>query len=156
MHVTIRPAREQDIAALTSLWEEMMRFHAQHDERLQWDPTQTASWQEYMRHLINQEDARVLVAEADHQIVGYIVGYVRANPPVRLPPHYGYVSDICVAATARRQGIGRALFEHLTAWFREQGLDHVELLVAARNPVSQAFWRSLGCEDYMERLWYTL
>ncbi len=24
------------------------------------------------------------------------------------------------------------------------------------NPVSQAFWRELGCADYMDILWYDL
>jgi len=141
---------------LTELWEEMMRFHARLDERIRPAPDGARSWQEHMQNLLEQEDACVLVAEAEDQIVGYIVGHIRTPPPVFQSSRYGYVSDICVAASMRRRGIGRVLFERLSVWFREQGADHVELRVAARNPAAQAFWRKLGCQDYMNQLWYPL
>ncbi len=30
------------------------------------------------------------------------------------------------------------------------------IVVAHHNPVSQAFWRAIGCQDFMDRLWCEL
>ena len=90
------------------------------------------------------------------RLVGYIIGWVRQPVPIFEPGVYGLVSDMCVAADCRQRGIGRRLFEALKTWFRERDASHVSLQVAVTNPVSQAFWRSVGCEDYMDHLWYTL
>jgi len=51
---------------------------------------------------------------------------------------------------------GCRLFEALKAWFRERGASHVSLRVAVTNPVSQTFWRNVGCEDYMAHMWCPL
>ena len=105
---------------------------------------------------LRDDDCCVLVADAAGQPVGYIIGMMRENPPVLLPPTYGLVSDICVDPARRQQGIGRRLFESLQDWFREKGLSTVQLNVAHFSPVSQAFWRAVGCEDFMARLWLGL
>jgi hypothetical protein len=44
----------------------------------------------------------------------------------------------------------------MSSWFRRRGLAAVQLNVAAFSPTSQAFWRSIGFGDYMDRLWLDL
>jgi ribosomal protein S18 acetylase RimI-like enzyme len=61
-----------------------------------------------------------------------------------------------VDPAARRSGVGQALFDALKAWFRERGASHLELAVAHNNPVSQGFWRAVGCTDYTDIMWYDL
>ena len=154
--VVIRQATRNDVGGILPLWTEMMNLHSALDERFRPAPDAEKHWAEVLRSWLRDDDFCVLVADAEGQLVGYIIGMMRANPPVLLPPTYGLVSDICVDPAWRQQGIGRRLFEALEYWFREKGLSTVQLNVAHFSPVSQAFWRAMGCEDYMDRLWFGL
>ncbi|MBC7249567.1 MAG: GNAT family N-acetyltransferase [Anaerolineae bacterium] len=154
--VTVRRATEQDVPQILPLWQEMMSFHAALDPRFRPAPDGESHWAAAITAWMRREDNCVLVAEAGGQIVGYIVGMMRENPPVLLPPRYGFVSDICVAPEWRRHGVGRRMFAALREWFRQQGADHIELRVAHNNPASQAFWRAVGCQDYMDSMWCEL
>ena len=154
--VVIRQATRNDVGRILPLWTEMMNLHAALDERFQPAPEGEKQWGEVLRSWLRDDDCCVLVADAEGQLVGYIIGMMRVNPPVLLPPTYGLVSDVCVDPAWRQQGIGRRLFEALKDWFRDKELLSGQLNVAHGNPVSQAFWRAVGCEDYMDRLWFEL
>lgn len=84
------------------------------------------------------------------------IGYTRDPYPVFEQEAYGYVNDMVVAAEARCEGVGQALFEALKTWSKKQHVFHVELQVAHNNPVSQGFWRKMGCIDYIDTMWYDL
>ena len=151
-----RRAIRKDVGGILPLWNQMMDYHAALDERFRPAPGGEEHWADVLRSWLRDDDCCVLVADDEGQPVGYIIGMMRENPPVLLPPTYGLVSDICVDPAWRQQGVGRRLFEGLQDWFREKGLSTVQLNVAHFSPVSQAFWRAVGCEDYMDRLWFGL
>jgi ribosomal protein S18 acetylase RimI-like enzyme len=98
----------------------------------------------------------VLVAEQQGNVVGYIIGHLAENPPIFELSHYGHISDICVAPQWRRRGVGHELFATLREWLSGHGLSVLQLTVAARNSVSQAFWREMGFEDFTHKLWMAL
>ena len=154
--IAVRRATEVDVPGMLPLWNEMMAFHAALDPRFQPVPDGDTYWAKATSAWIREDDSCVLVAEAEGRIVGYIVGMMHENPPVLLPPLYGFVSDICVAPEWRQRGVGRRMFAALKEWFRQHGADHVELRVAHNNPISQAFWRAVGCQDYMDSMWCEL
>jgi len=153
----IRQATANDVPAVVRLWQEMMDVHAALDP-LRFRPANDGAdyWAEAFVGWLEDEKCYALVADDGGRLVGYIVGWLHQPPPVFQPDVYGFVSDICVAADCRQTGIGRRLFEALKAWFREHGASHVELRVARTNPISQAFWQSVGCEDYMDQMWCPL
>ena len=141
------------------LWRDMMDFHARVEPRFRPLPSSAGeqAWERHLRENVwGNEDWCVFVAEADAVLVGQIMGVLRDSIPVLEPHRYGYVTDIVVDPAARRSGLGQALFEALEAWFRERGVSHLQLQVAHKNPVSQAFWRAMGCTDYMDMLWYDI
>jgi ribosomal protein S18 acetylase RimI-like enzyme len=157
MELEVREAAEEDAPAMLGLWREMMDFHAELDPRLRplAPPEGERGWEKHLREdLLEKESACVLVAKRDGRVVGMIAGLLRDVYPVFEPEQRGFVSDISVAADARRQGVGRALFESLQAWFKHRGASHVEVRVADANPVSRAFWAAMGCRDYMHDLWW--
>jgi ribosomal protein S18 acetylase RimI-like enzyme len=154
--VVIRPASRDDVGGVLPLWSEMMNHHAALDERFRPAPDGEEHWAKILRDWLRDDEVCILVAEAEGRLVGYIIGMLRENPPVLLPSAYGLVSDVCVHPAWRQQGIGRRLFEALKDWFTEKELSTVQLNVAHGNPVSQAFWRAMGCADYMDRLWFGL
>ena len=55
-----------------------------------------------------------------------------------------YIDDICVDENARRQHVGRRLYEAVLAYARERGCYNVTLNVWACNPDAQAFYESCG------------
>lgn len=159
MDFTIRPGTEEDTPAMLRLWREMMDCHARMEPRFRLlpPPAGEQAWEKHLRESIwGNEEACVFVAEVDGQVVGQMLGVLRDPYPVFEPGRYGYVTDVAIDPAARRSGVGRALFEALKAWFRERGVSYLQLMVAHNNPVSQAFWRVLGCADYMDILWCDL
>ena len=154
--VVIRRATPDDVEGILPLWNELMDYHAALDVRFQPAPGAEESWTDFLLDLLQDDDACVLVADARDKLVGFIMGLVRENLPVLLPSKYGLVTDICVDPGWRRQDIGRRLFEALKDWFRKKELFTVQLDVAHFNPVSQAFWRAMGCGDFLDRLWFEL
>lgn len=153
----VRRATADDVPAVVPLWQEMMDVHAALDpQRFRPAGDGAAYWARVLPAWLEDEKCCVLVADDGERLAGYIVGWLHQSVPVFQPDIYGFVSDICVAADCRQRGIGRQMFETLKAWFRKRGASHVELRVAVTNPVSQAFWRDVGCEDYMDHVWCTL
>ena len=55
-----------------------------------------------------------------------------------------YIDDICVDENARRQHVGKRLYEAVLAYAKEQGCYNVTLNVWSCNPGAQAFYESLG------------
>lgn len=159
MRCTIRPATKKDLPQMLRLWREMMDFHVRYEPRFRPLPSPEGerAWERYMREdVLGHKDWCVLVAESEGRLIGQMMGQLRDPYPIFEPGRYGYVSGVVVDPAARRSGVGRALFEALKAWFRERGVTYLQLMVAHHNPVSQAFWREMGCTDYMDILWYDL
>ena len=59
-----------------------------------------------------------------------------------------YIDDICVDETARGQGVGRALYDHILDYAREKGCYNVTLNVWNCNPGAMAFYEKLGLAPY--------
>jgi ribosomal protein S18 acetylase RimI-like enzyme len=159
VNFAIRPGTEEDMSEMFRLWREMMDFHARVEPRFRPLPSPAGeeAWGKHLRQDVwGDEHWCVFVAETDGRLVGQIMGLLRDSVPVFVPERYGYVTDIVVDPAARRSGVARALFEALKAWFRERGVSHLQLQVAHNNSVSQAFWRAMGCTDYLNTLWYDL
>jgi RimJ/RimL family protein N-acetyltransferase len=96
----------------------------------------------YLRALRRYRDAAVFVAEAEDGLVGRMSLGRDPHPASR------HVADLglMVAASHRRQGIGRALLERAIAWAREVGVRKLELHVFPHNDAAIALYESVGFE----------
>ncbi len=153
---TIREASRRDADAIGDLWVELMSFHAALDPHFGIPPNGRVSYIRHIQSAFHDDNYRVLVAERDERVAGFVMGYIAQNPPIFTTPRFGFIADLCVAHTHRRLGIGEALVRMLTAWFRGRGLTSIQLNVSHHNPISQAFWRKLGCTDYLDHMWWDL
>ncbi len=152
MPVTIRRAQRQDVDQMAVLWRELMDFHVALDPHLGLGRDAEWHWRGSCLEWMQDDDWRVLVAEEDNHLIGFITGSLRDTAPILLEPRRGMVQDAVVTARSRRRGVGEALYRELAQWFRGRGVSVVELNAAAANPVSQAFWRKMGFGDYLLRL----
>ena len=152
----VRPARSGDRPAVVSLWGEMMGLHEAFDSRLSisagWRTHVEQSFGGWLRH----GDNYLTVAEGADGVVAFALGGLVQSTLGLTPGSHGHIAHMCVGSPWRRRGVGRQLFASLRDWFVGRGVLSIHLYVSCLNPVSQRFWRGLGFEDYINRLWCDL
>lgn len=154
--VVIRAATIGDAAAVLSLWMEMMDYHARLDSRLRVSPDGSRHVAKAIEHWLLDDTAQLLVAQARDDVVGFTLGGIVDVGLGLKPAKYGHIAHMCVTSEWRRRGVGRQLFTALRRWLQGEGLGSVHIYVSHFNPASQRFWRSLGFQDYVDRLWCDL
>ncbi len=103
-----------------------------------------AYWREiFERHVsAGREERFCLVAETDSQVVGFIVGEVRAwefgSPPC------GWVFALAVLPNVRELGIGQRMFEEVCRRLKKIGVTTVRTMVDRDNKLTLSFFRSQG------------
>ena len=130
--IAIRPARPGDLAALTAL-----------DARVT-GLAKAAYWRGILRRYGDgeREGRHLLVAEADGEVVGFIIGEVRdwefGSPPC------GWVFAIDVHPDARLSGVGTKLLAAMVRGFRRAGVRTIRTILARENSLILSFFRSQG------------
>ncbi len=154
--LAVRPALERDLETVGDLWVELMSVHAALDPRFGVPRHGRTNYIRQLRKSIRDSNFRILVAVDDRRVIGYVLGYIGENPPIFPQPRFGFIADLCVTADYRRRGVGERLVQEICRWFRDRGLDCVQMNVAHHNPQSQAFWRKVGSRDYLDHMWLDL
>lgn len=134
----------------------MMDVHSALDTRLSIAPDWRDEVARSVRRWLRDDDYRLIVAESGDGVIGFALGGVvhqALGPQLSL---HGQVAHLCVGANWRRRGVGRRLFGALRDWFVGRDVPSIHAYVSPLNPVSQRFWRGLGFEDYISRLWCDL
>jgi GNAT superfamily N-acetyltransferase len=152
--VMIRAAQPRDVQAIARLWEALVEYHRELDSELPAaTPTGALRYARRLEDQLHNPMAKVLIAEVDGRIVGYVFGMVvDLMPDMFRQEACGFLADIFVDETYRRHGVGRALVQTLADWFRQQNLTYYEWHAAAHNPAALAFWRALGGREVMLRM----
>ncbi len=152
--LVIRTARGEDMRAIAELWTELVQFHRAIDGRL--PPAAADGARRYAERLedrLSDRFSRVLVAERDGVVIGYVFGMVvDLVSDLFVHEACGFIADIFVTQSQRQGGVGRALVSALTTWFAAQGVQYYEWHVADRNEAAKAFWEALGGEAVLIRM----
>ena len=126
---SIRPARTADAEAVVRLIGE-----------LGYDVAPAAAAERLTRLLV-KPDHRVLIAEADSHVVGWlhaaVAEYIEAEPFV-------VIAGLVVQREYRSQGVGRALVAGAEDWARERGIPIVRLWSSASRERAHRFYERLG------------
>jgi ribosomal protein S18 acetylase RimI-like enzyme len=145
---TIRRAAAADAQSLGRLGALLMRAHYAFDPQRFLSPGDSPE-EGYGWFLDSQRRARdavVLVAEQNDTkaIVGYVYAALEPLSWKDLRDAAGFIHDVAVDPTARRQGIATALMHAAIDWLREQGAPRVLLGTAEQNVEAQRLFASLG------------
>ena len=102
-----------------------------------------AYWREtYDLYRGKREGGYFLVAESQNEVIGFIVGEIRAwefgSPPC------GWVFAIGVLGDHRLHGVGTSLLDGICERFRRAGISKVRTMVAPNRRDVLAFFRSQG------------
>ena len=139
MNVTIRPARVSDADVIC----QFNRLMAKETEHKDLDPAILKAGVVAM--LSDVTKGRYFVAEADGQVVGQL-GVTREWSDWR-NGNFWWIQSVYVAASARRLGVFRKLYEHLLQEARTQkDVIGVRLYVEHDNVIAQETYRKLGME----------
>ncbi len=150
----IRLATVSDVPAISRLWEKLVAYHqALGQDMPAAVPDGAARYGRSLADRLDDNHTRVLVAEVDGQVVGYVLGVVVDLMPEIFEHHAGgFLADIFVEESYRGRGLGRALVRALEDWFRHNGLRYFEWHVASSNKSALAFWEAMGGHSFMVRM----
>lgn len=129
-----------------------MDLHVTLDERFQLANNADQRFYGYIETARGRDDYHVRLAADGPEVVGFAVSCILPNSPVYRTRWIGYINDLCVAKSARRQGIGKRLAKDAVNWLTQNGAETVEVYVAKRNQTAVDFWHRIGGTDYLERL----
>lgn len=99
-----------------------------------------------LRALMNDQNARVLIAERNGAAVGYITGRI-AIESRRVLPKRGIVEDWYVEDGARGSGIGAELLRALERQFADEGCQLVESATWSANEEARRAHDALGFRE---------
>jgi diamine N-acetyltransferase len=144
---TIRSAVPADYAALVPIDEEVHALHAAAFPSIFRPVGEGSSLpRSFFDDLLAGDESTILVAEVEGAVAGFAIVEVFDAPPfeVLVPRRSVHIGSMAVAASRRRQGIGRALVEAAIEYGRTHGAGSLELTVWEWNTEAQAFYQRLG------------
>lgn len=150
----IRLAKKTDTQRIGELWLAMVDYHESLGSGMPQASENGAKYYEQgIISRLHDPMTRILVAEVDGEVVGYVLGMiVDLVPDMFKPVKSGFLADIFVMANHRRMGVGRQLVERLMMWFHAHDITYFEWHVASRNLDAVAFWESIGGQSTMLRM----
>ena len=148
MEILIRHAVADDLAAVVRLLYEVQEVHAQGRPDLFIRGSRKYSDDEVLR-IFSDGQRPVLVAERNHEVVGYAFCIFEQTPPsaAQWPLKTLYIDDLCVDAACRGQHIGTELYKAVLALAKEHGCDRVTLNVWSLNQNAMQFYRKCGLHE---------
>ena len=144
--IAIRRAAPTDTVALGRLGALLLRTHYEFDRQRFMAPGENSEqgygW--FLGTQLRDEDAVVLVAERDDEIVGYVYASLEPASWKELREAAGFIHDVAVDERGRRGGVATALIEAAVEWLRNRGAPRVVLWTAERNDAAQQLFARLG------------
>lgn len=148
--VIVRRATHADLEQAARLGAEIVRVH--HDTNPQRfftldQPQEGYAW--WLAKELERPAAVVLVAELEGAIVGYAYGAIEERDWSILVDRHGAFHDLCVADTARRQGVGRALVKAMIDALQQLGAPRILARTMVQNAAAQRLIQEFGFASTM-------
>lgn len=152
--IEVRDATKRDLREVGALWQELAEHHSRLSDHfaLAWDSR--IRWSRYLSAKFGEISTKLVVAEEDGKLVGFMLCFLSPNAPIYAEKKIGVISDVYVLPERRNRGVTKLMFDHAVKWFRKNKVRSIQLSVAAANPDAIAVWRRMGFEPFMlyERL----
>lgn len=142
MNTEIRPATAEDVPAVATLEQELVRGDAPGDPYL----VRTLLRQEVedqLRKVIDGDWGVCLVATHDGEVVGYLSGGWKESPRWR-PVQATEIHTLYLKEGFRGQGTGTRLVDEFVRWSWDRGAEVVEVGAFASNPGAIEFYARTG------------
>ena len=148
--IQLRPAAPSDEAALGRYGAALMRqHHASDPRRFILTEHPEAGYGRFLVSQLADPDCLVMVAERSNEVVGYVFADIERTSWRDLRGPCGFIHDVFVDASARREGAGRELVRAAIAWIHARGMSQVVLWSKSGNESAQRLFASLGFRSTM-------
>jgi RimJ/RimL family protein N-acetyltransferase len=151
--VTVRPADESDVPAMSALNDDVQRLHvaARPDHFV---PTSSSAIAQAMQRALGDSNLKFWVAELDAQVAGYVVVRVRSSEagPYLKARLWWEIDQIGVGAVFRERGVARALVDTIAREAAAAGIAALELTCWSFNAEARAAFEKLGFTPKMLRM----
>ena len=145
----VRRAEAKDIPAILKLLVQVDMVHHNGRPDLFRGPATKYSAAELEQILADEKTPVFVCTDEQDRVLGHGFCILQHSGGKLMVEHTTlYIDDICVDEAARGQGVGRALFERIRDYAREQGAYNVTLNVWTCNPGAMAFYEKLGLVPY--------
>ncbi len=142
----IRRAEIKDIKAIEGLLLEVLAVHNAGRPDI-FKPVGQKYTKEELREILLDDENPVFVYEDEKaSVVAHCFCQVKNRPETSSthPLKNLYIDDLCVTASARGTGVGRALYEYAKDYAKKIGCHNVTLHAWECNPDAVGFYRHLG------------
>jgi ribosomal protein S18 acetylase RimI-like enzyme len=143
----IRFLKSSDIDLLAPLVDQLVSAN----KKLPFRPDYRIAFRDSAQKVLNETDAKILVAEEEGKVVGLIAGRISDNGTIIIPDKIGYIGTLVVLSEYRRKGIAKALWKKLREWFLSKGIVEAQLYVLPENEEARGFWQDCGFGLALER-----
>jgi len=127
----------------------MRQHHAADPRRFILTDRPEAGYGRFLASVVTNPDYFVLVAEREHAVVGYVFAGIEGTSWRDLRGPCGFIHDVYVLESERRQGTGRALVAAAIAWIQSRGQSQVVLWSKSGNEAAQQLFARLGFRKTM-------
>lgn len=145
-NVIIRKATLNDLYHVQSLNNLLFKL-----EKENFDPTLVENWpmtkegKEYFKNLI--EEAYVIVAVLDDEIVGYLAGSINEKGSYE-EIQYGEVNNMFIKNECRGYGVGKLLINNFKEYCIFNGIKNLIVTASFKNINAIEFYRKNGFNDF--------
>lgn len=97
---------------------------------------------------IRSSNSCIFLAEEDGKIIGYLLAFKIDRLEMFEIREVGFIADIFVKEDKRRMGVGEKLVKECYNWFKEKGINFIEINVQILNKEAINFWNRKGFKDF--------
>lgn len=138
--ILIRPATIVDLKTIVSLNHDLFAYEHQFNPTYNLDWPHSPSGRDYFQNRLTQDNAICLIAQQNHKVIGYLVGFIdtysfRSHNPIL------EIENMLVIDTQRRQTIGTKLIQELKAWAKSKQVKRLKVQSLIHNTPAIKFYR---------------
>ena len=109
------------------------------------------NWSGIMREYMETQCTTLPARRPGGEAIGFLTGTIRSDFGI-FEGTFGHVDNAFVVERARKEGIGRGLYDRFEGICRARGASEVRLEVATGNKLGARFWRGAGFEVQMQEM----
>ena len=136
----VRRAQNADQEAVGKLWQQLLSEQSELDDRMGVADDAPERWHNDFPVWLEDETARIYVAEADGALVGFVTARRWGPPPIYKESSEVYLDELYVRPDSRREGYGTQLVHAVRDWADQLEARRIRLRVLTSNQAGRSFW----------------
>ncbi|MBI2251557.1 MAG: GNAT family N-acetyltransferase [Armatimonadetes bacterium] len=148
MEILIRPARKEDFIFIKDLAIKNFKFSISPLRKINLKEAENKiqailkSWENLLK---THQNLKILVAEAENKIIGYVMLKEQKDLITQIPEFFGL--DLAVEKEFRKCGVALALFKEALNKAKELNLKYFSCLITSNNTASLNLAQKLGLKE---------